>query len=523
MTTGVARQLEPTTTVSAFDSWSRRLRGLASSKLLVWAGLTCLFAALPLFYIKHARLADPDIWWHMRTGEWIVQHHQIPHVDPFSAATLGRAWVDYSWVFDLASYWVVAHFDLVSIIWFETLIRLAVTAAIFSLARTLTPQFWKAVAVTGLASLAMAWNLPPRPGAVSVLFFVLELHVLVSARRKSDPRLLWILPALFVLWANIHIEFVNGLFLLGVVCLEPVFDRLIPTSRGPRAGMDSFHRQLWFVFAACWLSALANPYGPYLLSNVFQYARDTKVYDIIVEFHAMLFRTVNDWAVLLLLMLACFALGRTRPFRPVWGLLLGWSAWMGFRSLREVWLVAVLSVVVIASSKGEEDQGSEKTVGIDRSMGLAVAGTVAVILLTGASYWPVSSQRLLRQVAENYPVGAAKFIQQNHLKGPMLNEFTWGGFLIYAVPEIPVAMDGRTNVHSQDEIFRAIPLWNGNSGWQNSPELLSANLVISDHTWPLAFLLRSDPRFRIAYEDNAAVLFEAVHPEKRAGQPVSQP
>jgi hypothetical protein len=39
-------------------------------------------------------------------------------------------------------------------------------------------------------------------------------------------------------------------------------------------------------------------------------------------------------------------------------------------------------------------------------------------------------------------------------------------------------------------------------------------LIISDHQWPLAFLLRSDPRFRIAYEDDTAVLFEAVHPEK---------
>ena len=457
----------------------------------------------------------------MRTGEWIVQHHQIPHTDPFSAPTLGRAWVDYSWIFDLASYWVVAHFDLVSIIWFETLMRVAIGAAIFSLARSLTPQFWKAVAVTGLAMLAMAWTLPPRPGAISVLFFVLELHVLVSARRKSDPRLLWILPALFALWANIHIEFVNGLFLLGVICLGPVFDRLIPMIRGPRTGVDFFHRQLWFVFVASWLAVMVNPYGPYLLSNVFHYARDTKVYDIIIEFHAMLFRTANDWAVLLLLMLACFALGRTRPFRPVWGLLLGWSAWMGFRSLREVWLVAILSVVVIAGSNGEQDEGAERTVGIGVSMRLAVAGTVAVILLAGASFWPLSSQRLLRQVADNYPVGAANYIQRNHLKGPMLNEFSWGGFLIYSVPDIPVAMDGRTNVHSQDEIFRAVPLWNGGAGWQDSPELQNANLVISDHQWPLAFLLRSDPRFRIAYEDHTAVLFEAVHTEKDT-QPISQ-
>jgi hypothetical protein len=515
--------LEVDSQVSVSGSWSRKLHAIASSQLLGWLGLTCVFVAMPLFYIKHARLADPDIWWHMRTGEWILQHHQIPRVDPFSATTLGKPWVDYCWVFDVASYWIVAHFDLVSVIWFETLMRLGVAVAIFSLARNLRLEFWKAVAVTGLATLAMAWVFPPRPGAISVLFFALELHLLLVAQRKSHPRLLWFLPALFVLWANIHIEFVTGLFMLGVFCVEPLLDRLMHITRQPRSGVDVFHRQLWFVFLASCLAVLVNPYGFNLLRNVFQYARDTRIYDVILEFHAMQFRSINDWAVLSLLMLGCFALGRIRPFRPVWALLLGWSAWMSFRSLREVWLVAILSVTVIAISQGEQpgadDQGPEKNMGSSKWLRPAVAATVALILLTGASVWSVSSQKLLGQVAENFPLGAANYIRQNHLQGPLLNELSWGGFLIYSVPEIPVSMDGRTNVHSQDEILRAIPLWNGGSGWQNRPELVKANLIISDHSWPLAFLLRSDPRFRIAYEDNTSVLFEAVHAENKGSPP----
>jgi hypothetical protein len=517
---GVAKETEAST-IERVQSRSQKLQAIASSQLLAWLGLTCLFAALPLFYIRHARLADPDIWWHMRTGEWILQHHQIPRVDPFSASTLGRPWVDYCWMFDVASYWFVAHFDLVSIIWFETLMRLAVTAVLLSLVRSLTAQFWKAVALVGVAMLAMAWVLPPRPGALSVLFFLLELHILISAQRKSAPRLLWLVPGLFVLWANIHIEFVTGLFLLGVFCVEPFLDRFVPTARGQRAVVDSFHRQLWFVFLVSLLAVLANPYGLKLLGNVFQYARDTKIYDVIVEFHAMQFRTINDWAVLALLMIGCFAFGRTRPFRPAWAVLLGWSAWMGFRSLREVWLVAILSAVTIASANREEDQASEKDFTGSMSMRLAVAVTVLVVLLTGATVWSLSSQRLLRQVAGIYPLGAVNYIQRNHLQGPLLNELSWGGFLIYSVPNIPVFIDGRTNVHTQDEILHSFPLWNGESGWQNRPELQHANLIISDHSWPLAFLLRSDPRFRIAYEDSTAVLFEAVHSEKTGSQPTS--
>ena len=523
MSIEVSNQPEVVSAEINSGSSSRKLQAIASSQILMWVGLTCLFAALPLFYIKHARLADPDIWWHMRTGEWILQNHRIPHADPFSASAFGRAWVDYSWMFDVGAYWVVAHFDLVSVVWFETFMRLAVTAVLFSLVHSLSRQFWKAVVLTGLATLAMAWVLPPRPGAFSVLFFVLELHLIVSALRNSNPRLLWILPALFVLWANIHVEFVTGLFLLGAFCVEPFLDWLLRNSRGPRGALDIFHRQLWLVFAASSLAVLVNPYGPNLLVDVLHYARDTKIYDIIVEFHAMHFRTINDWAVLLLLMLACFALGRAQSLRPAWALLLSWSAWMGFRSLREVWLVAILSAVIIASPGGEGDQVSEKNfrkTGV--AMRLAVASAVALALLIGANIWSLSSQQLLRQVAATFPLGAANYIQRNHLQGPLLNELSWGGFLIYAVPDIPVAMDGRTNVHTQDEILRSFPLWNGESGWQNRPELQHANLVVSDHSWPLAFLLRSDPRFRVAYEDSTSVLFEAVHPESSANPSMSQ-
>lgn len=500
------------------QSWSDKLRAIASSELLAWLGLTIVFAALPLANIKYARLLDPDIWWHMRAGEWMVQHHQIPHVDPLSASTLGRPWVDYCWLFDVGSYWIVSHFDLVSIIWFETIMRLVVTAVLFSLARTLTANFWKATALTGVAMMAMLWVLPPRPGAISVLLFLIELHVLISARRKPDPRLLWILPGLFLLWANLHIEFVTGLFMLGAFCIEPLVDKVVEWTGGLRKTFDASDRQLWFASIASLAATLVNPYGIKLYTSAFQYARDTKIYDVIVEFHAMRFRTLNDWSVLLLLMLACFAMGRARRFRPVWALLLGWSAWMGFRSLREVWLVTILSVAIIATPRDEEDGAGEKASPTKLSMRLAVAAAVALILLAGAAAWSLSSKALLRQVADNFPLGAVGYIHEHHLQGPLLNELSWGGFLIYALPEIPPAMDGRTNVHSQDEIVHALPLWNGEHGWQDRPELQQANLVVSNHEWPLALLLRSDPRFRVAYEDKTSVLFERIAAESKDSQ-----
>lgn len=502
--------VKDTRATASLRSWRNAVQAIASSQLVIWLGLTFLFAALPLFFIKHAALNDPDIWWHMRTGEWIVQNHRIPYVDMLSATSMGRPWVDYCWLFDVGSYGLVQHFDLVGIIWFQTAMRLAVTLALFSLLRSLTPGLWKAIGVTLVATLAMAWSTQPRPGAFSVLFLVLELHVLVTAKRKADPRWLWLLPPLFAVWANIHIEFVTGLFVLGVCCLEPLLDKLLGISPTVRTPLDLYQRQLWLASLASFLAVCVNPYGLKVFATAFRYAGDTKIYDLIMEFSAMHFRTINDWAVLALIMLACFALGRSRPFRPVWGVLLAWSAWMGFRSLREVWLIAILSAVIVSGFRCEEASASEENSPIPKPMRLAVAATVLVALLAGASAWNLSSRQLLNQVTETFPVAAVSYIHRNHLQGPLLNEMTWGGFLMYAMPEIPPAMDGRTHIHTQEELLRALPLWNGEAGWQNRPELQSANLVLSNHWWPLTVLLRNDPRFRVAYEDKTSVLFVAV-------------
>ncbi|MFL6436267.1 MAG: hypothetical protein ACJ71Q_01715 [Terriglobales bacterium] len=487
----------------------------------MWAGLTCLFALLPLIYIRQADIGDADIWWHMRAGEWMVQHHQILRTDPFSATTMGRPWRDYSWLFDVAANSVVARFDLASIMWFETLMRLAVTAMIFTLVRSLIPGFWKALGLTALAMYAMTQAFPPRPGAISVLLFLIELHLLISARREGSSRKLWALPFLFAFWANIHIEFVNGLFLLGVFCIEPALERILQSHR-ERKVAEVPNRQLWLILGVSLVGTLANPYGIGVYRTVLQYAHDTAVYDIITELRAMEFRSWNHWAVLALLMLGCFALGRMRRMQPAWAVLLGWSAWMGFRSMRGAWLVAVISVAVIALRRTEEESPERsQSTRTPASMRLAVATTVLVLLVAGAAYWHMSSQNLLRRVSQSYPLGAVAYIHGHNLQGPLLNEFSWGGFLIYSIPNIPVAMDGRTNVHTQEEVLRATSMWKGEPGWQNQPELRKANLVIASHWWPLTALLRKDPRFHVVYEDLVSVLFEAAHDDQTSAS--SQP
>src|SRR5690242_1280632 len=43
-------------------------------------------------------LGDPDTYWHLATGEWILRHWAVPHVDPFSYTFIGRPWIAQEWL-----------------------------------------------------------------------------------------------------------------------------------------------------------------------------------------------------------------------------------------------------------------------------------------------------------------------------------------------------------------------------------------------------------------------------------------
>jgi hypothetical protein len=80
--------------------------------------------------------------------------------------------------------------------------------------------------------------------------------------------------------------------------------------------------------------------------------------------------------------------------------------------------------------------------------------------------------------------------------------------LIWRLPQLPVAIDGRNNVHGQDRIQEFSDLWTGKPGWDSNPDLVRANTVITPRVSAIAALLRTDPRFQVAFEDAQSVVFE---------------
>src|SRR5947209_4479498 len=103
--------------------------------------LAVLLAAPAIICARTACVADPDIWWHLRTGEWMQQHHSIPRFDPFSAPNAGKPWQPYSWLYELLVIQVFQRFGLVGIVAYSVTLVLAIAIAVQRLISRLQADF----------------------------------------------------------------------------------------------------------------------------------------------------------------------------------------------------------------------------------------------------------------------------------------------------------------------------------------------------------------------------------------------
>ncbi len=60
-----------------------------------------------LLFVMAVRVpTDTDTWWHIRSGEYIVENREIPKTDPFSHTRYGEDWIDHSWGSQIVIYGV---------------------------------------------------------------------------------------------------------------------------------------------------------------------------------------------------------------------------------------------------------------------------------------------------------------------------------------------------------------------------------------------------------------------------------
>ncbi|MGB8063569.1 MAG: hypothetical protein WCF26_16870 [Candidatus Sulfotelmatobacter sp.] len=474
-------------------------------RVLVLAVLLTVVAAPSL--LPRFSVVDNDIWWHLKVGDWILEHSGFPHTGILSRTAADRPWMAYSWIYEVLLSFFHSRFHLIGIGVYGLLLTLAVTYSVFWMIHRLSGSFWRACLLATATCAAFLFNVFPRPVFFSMMLFAVTLTLLLEARRTGRPQLLYWLPPLFVLWANAHVQFVYGLFLLGLFVAISLLQRA--AAKYARFAPDSWlspslpSSTLLAILGVCVVATCIGPYSYHLYFVVFGYVKAKFPYSFIGEFQALRFRNYSDFVQLLLTGFAFYALGSQKRLDPFLLALLSIASIVGFRTARDSWFICIPAAACIAEALEGGKRAYSDT--IAEKLGLAVV--VALLITLYARSMGFNSPNLRLAIADMYPVQAINFLHDHPQRGPLYNTFDWGGFISWYMPEYPVAIDGRTDLYGDEIDTRFYLTENGDASYAEDPYLAQANLFLLPRRKPLAIVLASDARFSLVYQDSLAVVF----------------
>src|SRR6202790_2840688 len=310
------------------------------------------FAAILLFGLlaMTARPAtDPDLWWHLRTGQWIVETGHVPHSDPFSFTRAGHAWVSQEWVSEVAFYELWKHAGVAALIVSSAIITTAGFLLLYLRCLFYGAEKHWAAAATAFGALASAPSWGVRPQMFTFTLASLLLWLLESGHEKDRLKLLLWIPPLFLLWLNLHAGFALGLALLFAYGAGLIVETGVGNT--PWKNARPIVLPILLLLLACLALVPLNPSGAQLYRYPFDTLRSSAMRSFIVEwfspdFHEWLYR---PFLLVWLLLLTALASRRSRPTgRVIAPLLL--TSFAALDAVRHIPIFILVAIPVIAAA-----------------------------------------------------------------------------------------------------------------------------------------------------------------------------
>ena len=519
-----------------------------------------------VFVLAVRPVTDPDFWWHLRTGKFIVETRGVPHADIFSSTFAGREWVAHEWLSEVLMYAVRQAFGYAGLVVFFALVIAAAMWVAYRRCAEKTGHVYVAGFALLLGALAASPTWGVRPQMFSFLFASVFFAILEAYARGANARRVWWLIPLTILWVNMHAGFALGLALIALTIAGVALDawlaeekrealteemRGVSSDETNEVSTDDVRgttldekraatleekrgRALWrrvrplaFVFAACVAAVALNPNGVRLYAYPFETLTSRAMMKYINEwfspdFHELMFLPL---AVLLFATFAVVALSRERV-RPSSVLMVAATGYAALRSGRNVPFYALAAMPMLAehgwrwltrqswgawlkrpeevSLKRSEETGAGLLMKATLNLVVFVALPLALVAVRVGQ---VASRRESDE-ARNFPVAAVEFMRAKRLPQPVFNEYGWGGYMIWRLtPDYRVYIDGRADVYGDAFIEEFLKTHDGVGAWRAPLEREGVRTVLVSPNAPLASLLREDAGWRKAFEDGQAVIF----------------
>jgi type IV secretory pathway VirB2 component (pilin) len=509
-------------TLTALRPPARSIESVLASR---WARL-CIPSLADLFFVAilvwvfmssgssgwQGLLVDGDAGWHIRSGEYILTHHAVPHHDLYSFSKPDAPWYAWEWLTDVLDAVLFRLAGLKGIVLMSGVVIAAfATTLLLRMVRRGVHLF--VALVTALLGVgAASIHFLARPHIFTLLLLSVSMWMLEIDQERPSRRIWW-LVALTVVWTNLHGGFLALIAVLGVAAVGTAIEAWLG-----RSSWDKARRYGWLTMA-CAAATLLNPYGYGLHRHILSYLRSDWIRNVIQEFQSPSFRTENMMQFEVLLFAGLIAVGLLfRRVRIVEGLWIVFFAQMALSSARHVPVYVTVTAPLIAAEIGEwwmhwtGSMDKKSLIGIVNAMAAdSIAGfrrtsawpaiVVLGLIVTGSPIpWPKDFP------AEIFPVAMVHAHAAEILESRVLTTDQWGDYLIYANPKQKVFIDGRSDFYGPEIGNQYLHMANAQWDWELLLAKYDFNLALLPIDLPLSQLLKRSPQWRVVEDDGKHIL-----------------
>jgi hypothetical protein len=470
--------------------------------------LTLALLIVLLGFLSIASISDNDIWFHLKTGEWILKHHALPLKDVFSYTASSPTWMAQSWLSQIV-FFIVFHLSgFPGLILFKALVIMAAFILLYVVLVQRGADETIAALVVFLTAVLSRERFVERPHIFSFLFLSAYLYLL----NQKGRRWRWVIVPLQLLWTNMHADHVLGILLCVVyVGWEMYLDSRLRGNDKGRTGNDSLF--LLSVIAAAFLTPFTwrSPFYGLIAFN-----SGDAIFKYIIEMQPITFATVfRPFWVYTAAAAILMAYDPRRRFPEVLT-----SAALLFltvkirRFMPEFLIVSAPAVASGLSYLLEKIMDSRfrgndsRSVGNDKYLRWVIFIIMVFITFEAIEHQEPRMRPGLGVNKDALPVGAAEFVARHHLKGRMFNPMRFGGYLLWRLHPQKVFMDG--NGFDPQLMAREVRAYEPEV-WKGLMDEYHFDFAILDNMDILgqypARVLDEDPNWTLVYFDDAALIY----------------
>lgn len=448
--------------MNCFDKFSKSLISkIRGFKFPQQKGLLffIFLALIAMLFINLKGPLDPDLGWHLANGKYFLEHGTIPRLDMLSHSMPDYPWIAHEWLTDIILFWTYNNFGF----WPLAIIFSILASATFLLsASAIFTRFEYRIIAALIGALASVPIIGIRPQVITLFGLGLIIFLLFRWRRSLVNKLIFCLPLIFLFWVNLHGGFSIGLAVLFLFLLfetTKFFYQKI-SLKNHLFNISWFKKEvltkqslgrLALIFLISIIATLVNPYGVGIYKEIYNTFSQTQPGAYVKE-HIGEWQNVTSanamsyFFIVYVIFLGFLVLLNIKKLDFTLITLALIFLYFGFLSWRNmpVYIVITLPLWVL-SMKNLVGETLSSMVRSKLVIFLLLLATVFVGWQRGSQTFPLMNSPERASKVGNYPYGAVQYIKQNldQFQGKMFNEYNWGGYLTWQLPEKKVFIDGR--------------------------------------------------------------------------------